>query len=130
MKRVLSLIMVFAMIVSFLPPMTLAAAETQTLYLKPNSNWVKDGAAFAAYFFGNGETWVDATAIDGGYYEVTVPSGYTKVIFCRMNPATTDNNWSNKWNQTEDLVIPTDGKNHFTVKEGAWDKGGGTWSVK
>ena len=47
-----------------------------------------------------------------------------------MNPSTTANNWNNKWNQTADLVIPTDGKNLYTVAEGAWDKGAGTWSTK
>ena len=52
------------------------------------------------------------------------------VIFCRMNPGAAANNWNNKWNQTADLTTPTDGKNLYTVKDGTWDKGGGTWSVK
>ena len=130
MKRVLSWIMVFAMIISFLPPMTLAAAESQTLYLKPNSNWVKDGARFAAYFFGNGETWHGMTDPDGdGIYEVEAPEGYPSVIFCRMNPGAAANNWSNKWNQTSDLTVPTNDNNLYTVKDGTWDKGGGSWSV-
>ena len=100
------------------------------LYLKPNSNWLVDGARFAAYFFGNGETWVDMTDEDGdGYYECEAPEGYPSVIFCRMNPGTTENNWDNKWNQTADLTVPTDDTNCYTVADGTWDKGGGTWSV-
>ena len=106
------------------------------LYLKPNSNWIKDNARFAAYFFhtGGGDTWVSMSDSDGdGIYEGNIPTGYTfgeNVIFCRMNPNTTSNNWNNKWNQTADLVIPTNGDNLYTVADGTWDKGGGTWSKK
>ena len=110
-------------------------ATDSVLYLVPNSNWKADGARFAAYFFNNsGNTWASMTDKDAdGVYEVNIPVGYKageNVIFCRMNPGSAANTWSNKWNQTEDLVIPTDGKNLYTVKDGTWDKGGGSWSVK
>ena len=107
--------------------------DAKYLYLKPNSNWLVDNARFAAYFFDNGERWVSMTDSDGdGIYEVVVPAdkNFPKVIFCRMNPNAAANNWSNKWNQTDDLTIPTNGNNLYTVKDGTWDKGGGTWSVK
>ena len=103
------------------------------LFLSPNSNWMTDGARFAAYFFGTGgNAWVGMTDSDGdSIYEVNIPVGdYDSVIFCRMNPSTTSNSWDNKWNQTADLVIPTDGTNLYIIAEGAWDKGQGTWSVK
>lgn len=106
------------------------------VYLKPNSNWKIDNARFAAYFFGGapGEVWVSMTVSDvSGVYELTIPEGYDygcNIIFCRMNPSTTANNWNTKWNQTADLKTPTDGKNLYTVKEGTWDNGGGTWSKK
>ena len=101
------------------------------LYLKPNANWKKDNARFAAYFFGAGEKWVSMTDSDkDGIYEVEAPAGYPNVIFCRMSPSATANNWNNKWNQTADLKAPTDGKTLYTVKEGTWDNGGGTWSAK
>ena len=103
------------------------------LYLTPNANWKQSNARFAVYFYGNGETWVSMTKVAGetDLYEVTIPTDkkYPNVIFCRMNPSAAANNWTNKWNQTEDLTIPTDGKNHYTVKENTWDKGGGTWSI-
>ncbi len=107
----------------------------KVVYLKPNSNWTQSNARFAAYFFGGstGEKWVSMTAMGDGTYEVHLPEGYDygcNIIFCRMNPSTTANNWNNKWNQTSDLKTPTDGKNLYTVKAGTWDKGGGTWSVK
>ena len=103
------------------------------LFLSPNNNWKADGARFAAYFFGTGgNAWVGMTDSDSdSIYEVNIPVGdYDSVIFCRMNPSTTSNNWDNKWNQTADLTIPTDGTNLYTIAEGAWDKGQGTWSVK
>ena len=130
LKRVLSLLMVVAMMLALLPAAAFAA-DTTTLYLKPNGNWLKDGARFAAYFYGNGDKWVSMTDSNGdGVYEVEAPAGYPNVIFCRMNPSSTTNSWNNKWNQTGDLTIPTDGKNMYTINEGQWDSGqNGKWSV-
>ena len=108
----------------------------KVVYLKPNSNWTQANARFAAYFWNDGgSVWVSMKAVgDGsGIYEVHLPEGYNygcNVIFARMNPSTTANNWNNKWNQTSDLKTPTDGKNLYTIASGAWDKGGGSWSVK
>ena len=101
------------------------------LYLKPNANWKIDNARFAAYFFGAGETWADMTLVEGetDIYSVVAPAGYPNVIFCRMNPSATANNWGNKWNQTADLTVPTDGTNLYTIADGAWDNGAGTWST-
>ena len=91
-------------------------------YLYPGNEWPSDGAWFAAYFFGNGDTWRPLTLVEGksDLYEVTVPEGYTNIIFCRMNPASTECSWGNKWNQTNDLVVPTDGKNYFIISN-PWD---------
>lgn len=107
------------------------APSDVVLYLQPNANWNIDGARFAAYFFGNGDTWVDMALVEGetNIYAVTVPAGFENIIFCRMNPGVAANNWNNKWNQTEDLKVPTDGTNLYTVTENTWDKGGGVWSV-
>ena len=125
---VLVLMMAFAVVSAF--SFTSSAATPEKLYLTPSANWKQSNARFAAYFFGNGEKWVSMTYNSSlGVYEVSVPAGYPNVIFCRMNPSASANNWNNKWNQTADLVIPTSGANHYTVKEGTWDKGGGTWST-
>ena len=109
-------------------------APTYDLYLKPNSNWLQGNARFAAYFFnGTGNIWADLTAVENGIYAVNLPTGYVNgdnVIFCRMNPGNANNGWENdkKWNQTGDLVIPTDGKNLYTINDGSWDAG--SWSTK
>ena len=126
-KRLISLLLCLAMVLAILPTAVFAAAAT-TIYVQPNSNWLMDGARFAAYFYGNGETWLDCTDSDGdGIYEVNVPSGYENVIFCRMNPGSSANNWSNKWNQTSDLKVPTDSNVMYVVK--GWDKGAGQWTT-
>lgn len=102
------------------------------LYLQPNSNWLVDGARFALYVYGsNGDGWSSMTLVAGetGIYEGTVPEGtWSNVIFTRMNGSAAENNWDNKWNQTDNLVY--DGVNNmYSVTEGTWDKGGGTWST-
>lgn len=110
-------------------------ASSNKLYLKvSHSDWTKGGERFAAYFFsGDGtkgiETWVSMTSVGNNTYELTIPDGgWKEVIFCRMNGSTTDNSWGNKWNQTENLTIPTNGNNCFTVSTKPNDKYNGTWS--
>ena len=106
-------------------------ADAPMLYLKPNV-WTSDNARFAAYFFDNGYRWVSMTDSDSdGIYEVAIPTdkSFPKVIFCRMKPDTA-NDWANKWNQTGDLVIPTDGKNLYTITGWGGDVADGNWSTK
>ena len=115
-------------------PASAATTAGTTLYLKPNSNWTKDNARFAAYFMNSNKSttkWVSMTdSDDDGYYEVVIPTGTWKyVIFCRMKPSNTTNDWGNKWNQTADLTIPTDSKNCFTLASGNWDNASTTWST-
>lgn len=104
-------------------------------YLQPNSNWKEANARFAVYFFNDAgnNAWVSMKDDNGdGIYVANNPTDgntYTKMIFCRMNPSTTDNNWDNKWNQTADLTCPTDGKNCFTVPSGTWDGATSSWSI-
>lgn len=118
--------------VSTTPPPSGLPARDGCLYLRPNSNWTQAGARFAAYFFGNGEKWVSMTEFTAGIYEVEIPTDktYPSVIFCRMNPGNATNNWNNRWNQTSNLTVPTNGNNLYTVKDNTWSEGGGTWSTE
>ncbi|MGM9826291.1 MAG: hypothetical protein ACI3Z8_07635 [Paludibacteraceae bacterium] len=72
------------------------------------------------------------TAVEGatGTYQATVDdTKYNTLIFCRMNPEKSENNWDSKWNQTNDLTLSEAGDNNcYTIADGTWDKGGGTWS--
>ncbi len=97
------------------------------LYLNPNNEWKSDGARFAAYLFGgDGELWISMSDSNGdGIYEVTCQGNHEKIIFCRMNPASTDNTWDNKWNQTDNLTY--DGTNNQYNITG-WDNSG-NWSI-
>ncbi len=102
------------------------------LYLTPNDNWKIDNARFAAYFFGSdGYSWASMTAVEGetDLYEVTIPTGsWTAVIFCRMNPDTSENNWDNRWNQTADLFYGGV-NNHFIVPNGSWNGANTGWTI-
>lgn len=94
-------------------------------------HWEVDGARFAIYYWNDStQNWADLHLAEGesAIYTTTIPGGYSNVIFCRMNPAG-DNSWNNKWNQTTDLTIPTNGNNLFTVNNNAWDSATGTWSL-
>ncbi len=100
------------------------------LYLQPGP-WEVDGPRFEAYFFGDGEAWAVMTDADkDGVYECEIPDGFSKVIFCRMDPAKPENNWDSKWNQTVDLDISG---RLFTItdpwgNDGNDHKATGTWS--
>ena len=111
---------------------TYQQTDSSVLYFVPNTNWLIDNARFAMYFFNNnndGETeWVSMEPDSDGMYSGTIPEGnWTNVIFCRMKPSTTENNWDNKWNQTSDLDLSS-ALNRYTLSEDEnnWD-GNGTW---
>lgn len=114
--------------------------DTTTLYLVPNSNWKTDNARFAVYLCDSKtsqtEMWISMEKVTDDLYKVDVPSqyDYQTVIFCRMNCNDTENNWTNKWNQSGNEAFPTGNETKFTVNEGQWgssDKDGakGTWST-
>lgn len=87
-----------------------AKAADVTVYLNP-TGFTDAGARFALYLFGGDEevTWIDFTASDEeGIYEATFDSEtYPSMIIGRMNGSTTENNWDNVWNQSDDLTSPT-----------------------
>lgn len=91
---------------------------TPRIYLKPNSNWTQTNARFAAYFFEDGKEaqWMSMYK-DGNYYYCDMVDGYSKVIFCRMNPATETNDFANCWNKSADQTIAG---NCFTITAGQW----------
>ena len=83
-------------------------APGSVMYMVPSSEWTQAGARFAAYFFqGSDYVWVNMKYAGDNLYSALIPDGYNKVIFVRMNGATAEDNWDNKWNQTDDLdVVP------------------------
>jgi len=94
---------------------------TQDLYLKLSSDWAGWPAKYAVYYFNDTENgWSEfMTEVEGedNTYTTTIPVGYSKVIFVRLDGEATEANWDNKWSQTVNLTIP-ENKNHFTVTSG------------
>lgn len=144
-KRMLSLVLCLMMLVSLCTVgfvsttaaevnlSTTAATITGGLSLYLDVSLWGHNARYAMYLCNGSSspTWVDMELVDGNIYGATVPAGqsHTNVIFVRMNNGTTENNWDNKWNQTNDLTW--DGtKNLYKVT--AWGQNGandtGTWS--
>ena len=118
-----------------LTPDPVVPTESMTVYFAPGAEWPSDGARFALYTWNDaGDLWIDMTDDDAdGIYECELPAGYAKVIFCRMNPVSAENNWDNKWNQTIDVALSANGENLYTITNpwGAADgKGEGSWSTK
>ena len=102
-----------------------AELPANTVYLKP-VEWTNDGARFAVYAFhnnaSNGE-WYDMTLVGcTDYYKCDIPAKYTQFSFCRMDPKK-GNDWSNKWNQTNDFAIATYKNQIFTHT--TWGQDGG-----
>ena len=127
--KVLAVVLAAVLVLGLIPlAMLIPAKADSALYLVPGTEWDKDDAWFAAYFFGNGDTWVKMTDSDGdGRYECEQPSGYTNVIFVRMSSADTSTlSFNNAWNQTNDLTF--DG-NCYTITGWSGDRGVGTWST-
>lgn len=110
---------------------TITIAADNTVYLKPNSNWLQANARFAVYYWDASNTgWADMTRVSEceEVYMAQIPANYTNIIFCRMNPTPKENNWDNKWNQTVDLSVEN-GK-VYTIKNHREDnKYNGTWDT-
>ena len=131
-KAMLAVVTFVLALVAFVAPVRHAnvdAAAAEQLLFTPGK--IHQGnERYAAYFFGNGEKWVSMTDSNGDKtYEVAVPAGFPNVIFCRMNGANNTNSWNNKWDQTSDLVIPTDGTNEFVATGTSSRKINGSWKV-
>ncbi len=110
------------------------SAAGHKIYFKPNSNWKKDGALFAAYLYTVNsspfmEQWVPMTESETlGIYEMTVPVGFNYndgLIFVRMSNLTPENaySWQYMWNQTVDLFFYDDGNDLFVLTNDGWEDG-------
>lgn len=108
-----------------------------TIYLKPNEEWLKYNSKFGIYVWNNNNDshWVLMNDDDGdGYYSATVPSDgpYANIIFLRFNSsatATSGTTWpKNVSNQTNNLT-KDDGANCYSITEKKADRPAGTWTT-
>ena len=99
-----------ATVIHLLPGIWDAANDTEryALYLVWNDN-------------GEQNKWVDFTPGDFNAWDVTIDDDhtYSKMVLCRMNGNTSENNWSNKWNQTDDITTIPTSETWYEVKN--WD---------
>ena len=129
MKKIFTLFAALTMVMSM-------SAATKTIYFKTQQWWHKDDAASAAYYWepSAAPTWpgIRMTKVDGvaDMWSVDVDTDkYKNIIFTRVNGSGNVEDWGAK---TQDLVIPTDDKNLFTLSTTeVWGGSGasGTWSV-
>jgi len=72
------------------------------------SSWGQSNARYSLYAFNStANKWYDLGKGTNITFWAYIDYTYTTVIFCRMNPSTTDNNWNNgvKWNQSSDTLL-------------------------
>lgn len=114
------------------------------LDLTQNTGWTSDGARFAVNLYTmNGEEkqecWLDFTAVGGQNIDDVLQYRYFAVdisnvkdyngeefvpatmIVCRMNGSSTENNWDNKWNQTNNLELMSG--LYVTIPGDSWNWG-------
>ena len=99
-------------------------------YLMPNSEWLEGNARFAVYAWNDaGSKWFDcADAGDGIHFVVKdFDFSYKNVIFCRMDPDKTENNWDSRLNATVKTVVPTGRNRYYRLDEGTSNNVGGSW---
>lgn len=113
-------------------------ADNTRIYCKmAQSWWTTDGAAVGAHYWNTSgsTTWpgVRMTQVVGEtglwYIDLDI-TAYPNIIFTRVNGSGNVTDWGAK---TENLTIPTDGKNLFTIETttAVWGDPGctGTWST-
>ena len=132
----------FTFIAALVLGCTFVFAESTTLYCKVAQSWWKvDGAATGAFAWKEGGTnnhdWpgvrMKAVAGEDDLWSIEVdPAVHPNIIFVRVNPSGTIADWGA---QTNDLTIPADGKNLYTITStsakwsGNGEKVSGQWST-
>ena len=109
--------------------------QKRVVYLQLNSAWKTSNARYAAYVWTDGKApiWFDLSQEDGDVYRVELTAeatSWSNIIFVKMKPNTTGNNWDNKDAQTEDLKIQPQSANTdcFKIKGNQSEgKATGTW---
>lgn len=108
--------------------------QKRVLYLQLNSAWKTSNARYAAYVWTSGkEQWFDLSQEDGDVYRVELTAeatSWSNIIFVKMKPNTTGNNWDNHDAQTEDLKIQPQSANTDCFKitgNQSEGKATGTW---
>lgn len=104
-------------------PPTTTTAPPQKVITFDASAIEKGDERWAAYLWTGSKTiWVDMPN-----KTLTVPAGYENLIICRMNGTTTENNWDNVWNKSENLNV-SGGTTYTATGWGSGNLFTGKWS--
>lgn len=109
--------------------------QKRVVYLQVPDEWKTPNARYAAYVWTDGKDpiWFDLSQEDGDVYRVELTAeaaSWSNIIFAKMKPDTTKNEWGNHDAQTEDLTIPPQSANTDCFKitgNQSEGKATGTW---
>ena len=97
----------------------LGIIEEKKIYLAQGM-WADANAWVFAHFIGD-DDWTEdrrMTDSDGdGILEVSVPYRAKEVIFVRKNPSDKNVNWNNVWDQSSQLILPTNSNNCYVIND-------------
>ena len=81
------------------------------VYIKPGDYTASSAKVWAVFFDGStdkGQTLLTDSLKSGDYYVVSIPNGATGMLIARRNSSTGNTfAWSDVWNQTNDITLPT-----------------------
>lgn len=109
--------------------------QKRVVYLQLNNAWKTPNARYAAYVWTDGKDpiWFDLSQEDGDVYRVELTAeaaSWSNIIFAKMKPDSTKNEWGNHDAQTEDLKIQPQSANTDCFKitgNQSEGKATGTW---
>lgn len=91
------------------------------IYFRANHIWKRDNARYAVYYWeGTQNGWDDMEEIgscSGDYYEAKIPQGYTNYKFVRLDPTKPENNWNNRWTETDDISLSNNGETFYNMNK-------------
>ena len=97
------------------------------VHIVPGDNWASDGSSYCAWCWNDSgvpaAAFVLATDEDGdGVHTVKVSSEYSNILFVDLVPGATElgASWSNKREQTNNLIVPSDDNNIYHVYASEW----------
>lgn len=109
--------------------------QKRVVYLQVPDDWKTPNARYAAYVWTDGKDpiWFDLSQEDGDVYRVELTAeaaSWSNIIFAKMKPDTTKNEWGNHVAQTENLKIQPQSANTDCFKITGKQNDGkatGTW---
>ena len=105
-------------------PTVSVTISNKYIFFEPSTKWKEADARFAVYSYdNNGNKWTDMQKVNDNLYYVYKSDLKNTIIFVRMNPSSSDNNWDNDWAQTGDLTITNNNNKCKMTDTSGWGNG-------